>query len=185
MSARPFGQPLGLLAAALLLPALLAGCAAPAVEGANMAKDEVVRQRHMDRAQAGDPEAQVRVGESYCCAPDGVSALYDNQRATEWLCRAAAQGYGPADFKLGKIYSGDLIDGVRVVRRAGLAVTRPPTNRAIALHYLQRAEAAGVEGAARRFRSVWDDASPVEREAFRGLEAGGQSVPCTWNEVIR
>src|SRR5579883_3354246 len=96
----------------LMVAAMLSGCVGAAAEGARTTADIAKRNNYMSRAEAGDPEAQFKVGESYCCNTGGVSGAYDNQKATEWLCRAALQGYGPAQYRLGRIYSGDLVDGV-------------------------------------------------------------------------
>lgn len=94
-----------LVCAGLLLVAL-AGCAAPILEGANITRDKVIINNNIDAANAGDAEAQYKVGNALCCSlDDDESGFYDTQKSVAWLCKSAAGGYAPAELKLGKIYS--------------------------------------------------------------------------------
>ena len=111
----------------LLLPAL-GGCAGAAMEGANMARDEVVYDKHIEAAQTGDAEAQYRVGEALCCSLGDREGFYDTRESVEWLCRSAEQGYAPASQKLGQIYSGRVVSGVRILRRVAEGVSGRPEN---------------------------------------------------------
>lgn len=59
------------------------------------------REALINAAQSGDPAAQYAVGQSYCC---GYGGGYSTVRAMEWYCKSALQGYGPAQYQLGRIY---------------------------------------------------------------------------------
>lgn len=83
----------------LALPAL-AGCVSAAVEGANMARDEVVYDDYIAAAEAGDAEAQYRLAlvlrSGRTEAPDGP------EQAVAWLRKAAEQGHAKAKEALGQ-----------------------------------------------------------------------------------
>ncbi len=50
-------------------------------------------------AEAGDVEAQFRLGESYCC---GYGVGHDTARALYWMCRAGKQGHVEAQYELAR-----------------------------------------------------------------------------------
>ncbi len=52
-------------------------------------------------AEQGDPQAQHKLGLEYCC---GFGSGHDTTIALEWLCKSAAQGYGPAQYEVGRFY---------------------------------------------------------------------------------
>ena len=167
----------------LALPAL-AGCVSAAVEGANMARDEVVYDDYIAAAEAGDAEAQYRVGEALCCSLGDREGIYDTRQSVEWLCRAAEQGYAPASLKLGRIYSGSVVKGVRLLRRAAEGVSGRPENLALSYAWLNRAAAQGSEDAEADARSLWPDLDEAEKTRAQALTTGGQTLPCRWDEVF-
>jgi len=177
-------KPLVGLVTVLLLP-LLAGCVGVAAEGANIAKDRVILASNLEAAQAGDVEAQYRVGKALCCSLNEGEGFYDTPRSVEWLCTAARQGHGPSAYKLGEIYSGDVISGLRVMRRVAQRVAGSSTNPVIAYAWMQRAEEFGVEDAGPSARALWQDLSAHQRSTARVmLQADSEDLPCEWQQVI-
>jgi len=170
-----------------LLALSLAGCAGAAIEGANIARDQVVVDQNMDQARAGNAEAQYRVGDALCCAmvDDQSVSFYNTREAISWLCKAAAQGHGEATHKLGRIYAGDTVDGVRVMRRVAQQFTGTSRNRAIAYAWLRQAQANGNENARSRADSLWRDLTPAERAEATRIVESPQPIACQWDEVIR
>lgn len=165
----------------------LAGCIGAALEGANMTKDEVVRANNKEAARAGDVEAQYKVGNSYCCAPGDGGAVYDNQKATEWFCRAAYQDHAASQLELGKIYSGDLVDGVRIIRRAATMVAgagKDRTNRSLSLMWFELAAQNGNERAPKEATRLREDMSEAEISDSAMLLENWKETPCEWDDVF-
>lgn len=162
---------------------LCAGCVAVGVEGVNISKDEVVYQRNIDEAEAGDPVAQYKVGDALCCSVNEGSGFYNTKEAVAWLCRSARQEHAPAMFKVGKILSGDVIDGIRLTRRLVQGVAGNSTNLPVAYGWLRAAEANGVEDAMERADEVWEDMSDEERMAAIEVQRSPLPEACTWEEV--
>lgn len=163
----------------------LGGCVGAVTEGANITRDKVVLSDNLAAAQAGDPEAQYKVGKALCCSLNEGEGFYDTPKSVEWLCRAAAQGYGPAAYKLGEIYQGDVVTGVRVLRRVAQKVAGTSTDRAVAYGWLRRAEAYGSGEARATASDLWADLTPEERGRAEAMVTGRTPLPCTWDEVIR
>ena len=169
--------------AALLL--MLAGCAGVALEGASIAKDKAVAEANMKEAYAGNAEAQYKVGSSLCCALDeGGPSFYNTEQAVVWLCRSAAQNYAPAAQRLGEIYAGDLVTGVRVMRRVAEKIVSPRSNLAVSYAWLQKAKAMGNAEAGEQAAKVWNRMTPADRAAATAMTGGQQPVPCEWKEVM-
>lgn len=55
------------------------------------------------KAEQGDVEAQMEVGEAYCCGCQGVKRNY--KKAAEWYLKAAEHGNAVAQNRLGVLYS--------------------------------------------------------------------------------
>jgi len=163
---------------------LLAGCAGAVAEGANITRDKVIVSNNIQAAQAGDAEAQFRVGDALCCSINEGGGFYDTPKAVDWLCRAAAQRHGPAAFKLGAIYAGDVVDGIRVMRRVAQNIAGSSTNPAVAYGWLRRAEALGVGDAREASSDLWSALNAAERTEAEALVLGRTPLPCTWDEVI-
>lgn len=120
----------------VLASTLMAGCVGVAVESAHISSDTLIRNNHTQAALAGDAEAQYKVGTSYCCAPrNDADAFYNNQKATEFLCQAARQNHAKAAYDLGKIHSGNTIDGIRLLRRAATLVRDENLDNEVIAYY--------------------------------------------------
>jgi hypothetical protein len=161
----------------------LAGCGAVAVETATVGWDNAKVWANMDAARTGDPEAQYAVGEALCCSGDAATgALYSTADAMRWLCAAADQGNTDAMLKLGRIFEGDQVDGLRPIRRAMNAVTVTPQNLAAAYHWYATAAREGVTvaaGTTEELRAVMTD---VEHARARDYLSGSEP-PCGWGDL--
>jgi len=164
----------------MLLSCLALGaCAAPVMEAASVARDRVVYQDNIARAQAGNAEAQYRVGNALCCAVITGQPFYDTEQAKEWLCRSAAQGYAPAMLRIGRIYNGELTDGVRLMRRAVNITSQNAESPALAWAWFSFAAEAGASGAASRASDLHQSLSDQQRaDAERIRLAGRAAAPC-------
>lgn len=98
----------------ILTTLLLLLCAAPALFAQT-------RSELLKKAQAGDAEAQYKLGTCYDYGQlewngdfDAVSPDYD--AAEKWYLRAAAQGYGRAYFDLGLLYQYNKKDSQKAVK---------------------------------------------------------------------
>lgn len=173
------------IAALLLLLPLLAGCAGVAAEGANVARDKLVVQNNIEAARAGNADAQYKVGDALCCSIHEGEGVYDTPMSVAWLCRAAAQGHGPAALKLGEIYSGDVISGLRVMRRVGQKIAGSTTDGPVAYAWLHRAETLGVKGANAAAGELWGTLTPGERDEASAMANGQRPLPCEWQDVVK
>ncbi len=54
----------------------------------------------------------MKMGDAHCCTIAGSAGVFNNQKATEWYCKAAQQNEPRAFYELGRIYSGDLVRGL-------------------------------------------------------------------------
>lgn len=173
-------------ALALLGVLALAGCTVAAVEGLNIARDEAAYSAHIDAARAGHPAAQYQVGNALCCSlSQGSGPFYNTPQAVSWLCRSAAQDYGPAALRLGEIYSGNTVKGVRLAREATELVIGHSTNRAVAYGWMSRAAALNQPHAAQKRDEIWQSLSPAERERAQQMANGQAPLLCEWREVTR
>jgi hypothetical protein len=156
---------------------LLSACIGIAVESSRAVHSEVVRSQNIEAALAGNAEAQYKIGSAYCCSPNGqLEGYYDNQQATEFLCMAAMQGHGLAALKLGKIHSGDLYDGVRLLKRARTAISgNIETDLTVATYWLTQARLAGIDEA----RTLLNDLPKLDISHF----AKAENAPCTIKQV--
>lgn len=156
---------------------LLTGCAGVMVESARITHAATVRDNNMQAARAGNAEAQYLVGKSFCCTPrNNVDAFYNNSKATEFLCLAARQNHAQAAFELGKIYSGDRIDGIRLLRRAVTAIQGDDfTNNQVAYYWFKQAQLNGLDEAADELKQLGD------QDISRFTDPA--STPCTLSEV--
>lgn len=162
----------------VLVLIFLSGCVGVAMEGAHITNATATRDKYMPAALEGNSEAQYKVGKSYCCAPkNDVDAFYNNHKATEFLCKAARQYHARAAFELGKIYSDDTIDGVRLLRRAVTAVRGDNLEkRPIAYYWFNQARLHGYEGAKEAMESLGDQDISQFSDPL--------TTPCTLTEVF-
>lgn len=180
------GRPIGhcvVLVGAMLTLIFIGGCVAPILEGANVSKDKAVLSANREAAEAGDPEAQYKVGDAYCCSPREGGGFYNNKLSTEWLCKSAQQGYAPAQYRLGQIYSGDMVDGIRILRRVATAAVGSPEDRAVAATWFALAAQQEQDDAAAQRDAILGALSDGERQRFEEYLAAGQSAPCRWDDV--
>lgn len=157
--------------------AAMSGCAGVAIESARMTAAASTRNQHMAAALAGDAEAQYRVGKSYCCAPrQDADAFYDTRKATDFLCLAARQQHAAAAYEIGKIHSGDTVQGLRLIRRAAtLVVGDAQEEQVVAFYWLDRAAAWGHADARRAADGMGLKAAPPFSDPA--------TTPCTIDEV--
>lgn len=172
-----------ILVGVMLALILIGGCVAPILEGANISKDKAVLSANQEAAESGDPEAQYKVGDAYCCSPREGGGFYNNRLATEWLCKSAQQGYAPAQYKLGQIYSGDMVDGIRILRRVATAAVGSPDDQAVAATWFTLAADQEEEDAAAQRDEIVEALSADQRQRYEGYLETWQSAPCRWDDV--
>jgi len=80
------------------------------------------RDKWEEYAKKGDVYSQYELAESYCCKPDEGSVK--PEKALNWFCTAARNGYAKAQLKIGKLYeNADVIEGIFIPRNELLAYT--------------------------------------------------------------
>ena len=174
----------------LMLIVLLSmcSCVSAVMESGHIAKDNIKRSNNEDAAKKGDKVAQFNMGEAYCCSTEKTGPAYDTIVAVQWLCASAKQGYGPAMYKLGKIYSGDVIDGLRLLRRVTTGLTETMTGSTVSLPvayaWLKLASTYGVEDAKERLLKVKGEMSPLEIRKGENYLTSGGAIPCKMKEVF-
>jgi TPR repeat protein len=162
---------------------LLTGCGAVAVETATIGWDKTQVWSNIDAARAGDPEAQYAVGEALCCSGDtATGTFYSTEDAMKWLCAAAAQGNTDAMVKLGQIFEGDQVDGLRLMRRAMNAVTDTPQNVAAAYYWYAAAGNAGVTESAGTADELFREMSVLDKETATWYLSRTEP-PCCWADL--
>lgn len=169
----------------LLVPLValsLNGCVGAVVEGGSVAKDMTMREALEKSAKAGSAEAQLKLGETYCCRVGLKMGVYDNEQATAWMCKAAHQGYGPAALRLAEIYSGRPFT-YRLMRRVISAVKGAPKNMPVALTWAKLAQSDGDGHARALLKRLNKDATAAERRSAVEMQKRAD-VPCNWNDVI-
>lgn len=172
---------------ALLL--LLSGCAAGVVQGAVAVKDMGERRMYQAAAEAGDPQAEFNLGDFGCCtvtkrADNRRHAIHSNEKATEWLCRAALQNYGPAQMELARIYAGRTFR-YNIMKQAADRVLGAPKDPAVALMWTEIAETNKVDGAARLRVSLMEEATPAVQIEAGQRKVSWQTSPCAWQEIMQ
>jgi hypothetical protein len=169
----------------LIMGSVLTGCVGTGLEGANIAKDKVTVSNNIAKAKEGNPVAQYKVGEALCCSPrEKTGVFYNTKDSIAWLCASARQGYAPAMYKIGKIYSGDVVDGVRLMRRAAMGIAGSSENSPVAYVWLRQAGDLGLADGADSAKSLWQSLSPSERQAATQMLRSGLKAKCMWEDVI-
>ena len=167
----------------LLAAAMLSGCAAVAMQGATRAGDNARILANEDAAAAGDVEAQMKMGDSHCCTIAGSAGVLNNQKATEWYCKAAKAGDPRAKYELGRIYSGDLVRGMNAPAKLGALVTTQRENKPLALMWFNLAAEAGDDDAARKAAQLSEDMTAPERLQASVRQQDWRNQACEWNAV--
>jgi hypothetical protein len=176
-----------LLAGMVSLCFLLDGCLTPLTEGANEAYDVYNRDGVVADAASGKPLAQYKLGESYCCqggGPMDMVSVYDNHKATLWYCRAARQGYAPAQLRLARIYSGRPFHGLRIALRASALIGTNESNPAVALMWARVAANSGINEAVELRNELTEQATSKVRAHAAALMQHWKTAPCRWAEVF-
>jgi hypothetical protein len=165
--------------------AVLSSCAAVVGEGAHVAKNRTIYNNNISKAQRGDVVAQFNVGEALCCSIDEKDhTFYSTRKAVGWLCASAVQGHVPAMYKIGKIYSGDVVDGVRLARRLAQGVAGTSENHPVAYNWLVQAAARGEKDAKPLADKLWDGMEPAQQAETRKLVDEGLRAACRWEDAI-
>jgi TPR repeat protein len=167
----------------VVVAAMLSGCATAAIQGASRAKDQAVIASNEDAAAKGDPVAQYKVGEAHCCSIAGSMGVLNNQEATHWFCKAAAQGNADAEYELGRIYSGDLVRGMNGPAKIGALLTKQPENLPLSLMWFNLAALHGNTDAADKAADVRKKMTPLEIAGSAVRQRNVQMQPCEWNDV--
>lgn len=168
---------------AILLGGMLSGCAAAAIQGASRAKDNAVIAGNEDEAAAGDVAAQMKVGDAHCCTIAGSAGVLNNQKATEWYCKAADQGEPRAFYELGRIYSGDLVRGMNGPAKIGALLTEQRENKPLALMWFNLAMEQGYGDAMAEISDLREDMTGPETQQASLLKKNWRDQPCEWNKV--
>lgn len=168
----------------LPLALLLSGCVGAAMESGRIAVDKATINNNIEAARAGDALAQFKVGEAYCCSLGEGEGVYDTKLSVQWLCQSAAQGYGPAMYKLGKIYSGDVIDGVRLMRRVAQGVAGNSQSYPVAYRWFALADKRGIAEARDRADDLWRQMSADEHAKVSELTKADPARHCRWEDVF-
>ncbi len=168
----------------LAIASAVSGCVGVATEGARGTVAKITVENNMEMARKGDREAQYKVGNALCCSVDNRGGLYDTRQSVAWLCASAAQAYGPAMFKLGRIYAGDTIDGVRVIRRAAAGIAGTPQNLPVSYAWFANAKAHGVPEASEKTQEIWTEMTPAQQRTATQLVERGLKVACSWDEAM-
>ncbi|MCE9648115.1 MAG: hypothetical protein K8R18_00695 [Parvibaculum sp.] len=166
-----------------VMAVMLSGCATAAIQGASRAKDQAVIASNESDAQAGDAVAQYKVGAAHCCTIAGSMGVLNNQEATHWFCKAAAQNNADAQYELGRIYSGDLVRGMNGPAKIGALLTEQPEDKPLALMWLNLAAANGNKDAGDAANSLSRDMTPAELAKAAIRQKSPQAQPCEWNDV--
>jgi TPR repeat protein len=176
----------------ITFPLLLNGCYTPVIEGAQQGYDASRRESlKTEAAFSDDPVADYDLGNNYCCKGGGPMddlTIYDNNKATHWYCKAARQGYGPAQLQLARIYSGHAIRGLHVALRASALVDTAETDLGVALMWASLAAKNKGEGdiddATELRTEITQKATKKERSRAAALMKSWRSAPCEWAEVF-
>ena len=163
----------------------LAGCVGVAAEGANMTKDQVVYKKYLDAAKDGDAKAEYKVGDALCCSIGDRQGFYDTRQSVAWLCRASRQGYALASRKLGQIYAGDTVHGLRLLRRIAEGVAGHRTDLPVSYAWYRVAAAQGSKDASTDATTLWDDFDNDQKARARTLLSDVTHLPCRWDEVFK
>ncbi|MDO8290743.1 MAG: hypothetical protein Q7T44_16130 [Parvibaculum sp.] len=162
---------------------MLSGCATAAIQGASRASDQATILVNENDAEKGDPIAQYKLGMAHCCTIAGSMGVLNNQKATQWFCKAARQDNADAQYELGRIYSGDLVRGMNGPAKIGALLTEQPENKPLALMWFRLADAHGNADAADKAKDLREDMTPAEIAQALIREKSSQAQPCEWNDV--
>ncbi len=180
--AKIFTRPLAVIAV-FAFAVVLASCSLPFTgnkrEEANTAR---LRVQLTPLAQKGDAKAQFELAETYCCNSGEPGGLIDNQIATQWFCRAAKGGYGPAMYSLGRLYAGDLLGGPSLGKAVRFFAKK--ADKATALMWLEVAISHASEPAVGDGLALRRQMTVAQTAAAARMLGDWRRQPCTWNKVF-
>ncbi len=163
----------------------LSGCVSAVVEGGHIAINRSIVDDNIDKANRGNRVAQFKIGNAYCCSIDEKDhTFYSTRKAVDWLCASAVQGYAPAMFKIGEIYTGDVVDGVRLARRIAQEVAGTSENHPVAYAWFALATVYGIKEADPETATLWNAMSPEQKVETRKLVDAGLRATCRWEDAI-
>jgi len=175
----------------LAIPLLLEGCYTPLIEGVQQGYDASRRGSLKTEAESDDPIAQYKLGNNYCCQGGGPMddlTVYDNSKATHWYCKAARQGYGPAQLQLARLYSGHAIHGIHVALRASALVATTETDLSVALMWASLAANnkgdGDVDDATELRNEITEKATSKDSAKAAILMKSWRTASCQWVEVF-
>jgi TPR repeat protein len=171
-------------AAPLLLALILGACSSSADKPKPKSNAEL-RQDTVTQAMAGDADAQYRLGYDLCCGQGDARGKYDVALATQWLCRAAHQNNARAQYRLGMIYAGNLVESGLTARllRQVISSNGPKPQPRLAAMWLDLAMASGHEQAGKRRIDLTKQMEAADHIAVEKMRAKWRSAPCEWNTV--
>ena len=180
-----------LLLVIFTLPVLLNGCYTPVIEGAQQGYDASRRGMLKAKAKSDDPIAEYKLGNNYCCKGGGPMddlSIYDNNKATYWYCKSARQGYGPAQLRLARLYSGHAIRGLHVALRASALMGDTETDLSVALMWATLAANnkgdGDIDDANELLNKITGEVTSEELARTTVLTQNWQTAICEWSEVI-
>jgi TPR repeat protein len=159
--------------AALVLATCLNGGVGGAVKGAKYAGSQATIAENETAAMRGDAKAQYELGNAYCCSVGSVDLTHDTVKA-----------YAPAQYRLGRLYSGNPVEGLEVRQRAKLLVADAPENKPLALMWLTLAARNGSSDAASKLAELERGITTQEQAAGQTYLADWQAAPCEWSQVF-
>lgn len=171
--------------AAPLILALILGACGSSGEKPKPKSTAELRQEMINQAMAGDADAQYRLGYDLCCGQGDAGGKYDIALATQWLCRAAHQNNPRAQYRLGIIYAGNLVeDGLtaRLMRQV-VSSSGPKPQPRLAAMWFDLAMASGHEEAAKRRIILTKKMEKTDHLAVEKMRAKWRNAPCEWQTV--
>ena len=168
-----------LASVAITASLLVSGCVAAGIGGTTYAVKASARDNYVAAAEAGDAEAQYKLGLSHCCMGVGFST----QTATEWLCKAAHQDHRRAQYELGRIYLGEVsrtpAPGQKIIR----AVTAKSDQHS-AFVWLTLAASDGDEDAGRKLSKLAEKMTNEDSAQASLLLETWREMPCEYRDVF-
>ena len=144
-----------------------------------------LRQETITQAMAGDADAQYQLGHDLCCGQGDADGKKDIALATQWLCRAAHQNNPRAQYRLGMIYAGNLVEGGLTARlmRQVISSSGPKPHPRLAAMWFDLAMASGHEEAAKRRIILTKKMEAADHLAVEKMRAQWRNAPCEWQKV--
>lgn len=160
------------LLAPLLYIFLLSGCMSPISAGRAM-YTEKLRKEWYPKAENGNADYQYLLGDSYCCGP-AISYTHDNEKAVNWLCKAAKQEHPDALHDMGKIYRSNK----DIIESPGMAVSDLPEDNAVAYAWFYKAVQCGNPEADKYLKEVYQEMDEEEKNRAASLIQQYPNIPC-------